>query len=60
MPELPEVESIRSMLEKRVLNKRISKSEIIDIKAIAKPEPALFGKALLGKKSLASAEKPSI
>lgn len=57
MPELPEVESIRSMLEKRVLNKRISKSEIIDIKAIAKPEPALFGKALLGRKILSVGRK---
>ena len=52
MPELPEVESIRSMLEKRVLNKKISKLEILDTKAIARPEPDSFCSAILGRKIL--------
>ena len=52
MPELPEVESIRSMLEKRVLNKKISKLEIIDTKAIARPEPDSFCSAILCRKIL--------
>ena len=52
MPELPEVESIRSMLEKRVLNKKISKLEILDIKAIARPEPDSFCSAILCRKIL--------
>ena len=52
MPELPEVESIRSMLEKRVLNKKISKLEILDTKAIARPEPDSFFKSILGRKIL--------
>lgn len=52
MPELPEVESIRSMLEKRVLNKKISKLEILDTKAIARPEPDSFCSAILCRKIL--------
>ena len=52
MPELPEVESIRSMLEKRVLNKKISKLEILDPKAIARPEPDSFCSAILCRKIL--------
>ena len=52
MPELPEVESIRSMLEKRVLNKKISELEILDNKAIARPEPDGFCSAILGRKIL--------
>ncbi len=52
MPELPEVESIRSMLEKRVLNKKISKLEILDTKAIARPEPDSFCSDILCRKIL--------
>ena len=52
MPELPEVESIRSMLEKRVLNKKISKLEILDTKATARPEPDSFCSAILCRKIL--------
>ena len=52
MPELPEVESIRSMLEKRVLSKKISKLEILDTKAIARPEPDSFCSAILSRKIL--------
>ena len=37
---------------KRVLNKKISKLEILDTKAIARPEPDSFCSSILGRKIL--------
>lgn len=47
MPELPEVETIRRDLQKRVLNKKIRRVNIID-SVILRSSPAEFKKVLVG------------
>lgn len=49
MPELPEVATIKSDLEKVILNKEIIAVEINNSKVIKEPAPAEFKKGILGQ-----------
>ncbi len=48
MPELPEVETIKTDLQKRILGKKIARVDIRNAKVIREPRPAVFKKRLIG------------
>ncbi len=50
MPELPEVETIKRGLEKRILNKKITEVKIASPKVIKEPSAGEFRKGLIGEK----------
>jgi len=50
MPELPEVETIRRDLEKKILNKKIVEVKVIKKKVIKEPDLSEFKKGLEGEK----------
>jgi formamidopyrimidine-DNA glycosylase len=49
MPELPEVETIRRGLEKRILGKKVKKVEVNTAKMVKQPSPRRFKKQVEGK-----------
>jgi len=49
MPELPEVETIRRGLEKRILGKEVKRVEINTAKMVKQPSPGRFKKQVEGK-----------
>jgi len=50
MPELPEVETIRRGLEKKILGKRVNRVEINTDRMVKKPSPKRFKEEVEGKK----------
>ncbi len=50
MPELPEVETVRRVLEPRLLNKTIKEVEIHNAQVIAAPAPERFAEGVTGQK----------
>lgn len=52
MPELPEVETVKEMLKKKVQNHRIERVSIIYPKLIEYPEASIFEKQIMGESIL--------
>lgn len=50
MPELPEVEAVKTMLSKRILNNKILKTEIFNRTSIARPSVEAFNSLIRGLK----------